>query len=165
MSSADWLDAVVASWRWYLLVVILLLADQWTKGLAVNHLDYARPLKVLPFLDFTLLHNTGAAFSFLSDAGGWQRWGLSLLSSAVSIMLMVWIPLQKNLLAKLALALVLAGALGNLYDRITLGYVVDFISVHYQTDWYFPAFNLADSCISVGAFLLIMQWAFEGGAK
>ena len=160
MNYATWLEACRRHWYWYALAALLVVADQWTKSLASELLSYGRPHHVLPFFDLTLLHNTGAAFSFLNDAGGWQRWAFSLLSAGVSILLIVWIPVQQRSLARIALTLILAGALGNLYDRVSLGYVVDFISLHYA-GWYFPAFNLADSCISVGAALLLLEWVIE----
>ncbi|MDP5070522.1 MAG: signal peptidase II, partial [Congregibacter sp.] len=116
--------------------------------------------------NLTLHHNQGAAFSFLADAGGWQRWFFAGLALAVSAMIVFWLrdlkPRQWPL--SLALALVLGGALGNLVDRILLGYVVDFISVHYQ-DWYFPTFNVADSAISVGAALIVVDSLFMGTAN
>jgi len=115
-------------------------------------------IELLPVFNFTLLHNAGAAFSFLSDAGGWQRWFLVAVSTLVSGAIVVWlyrIRSTEKLLA-LALALILGGAIGNLVDRALVGYVVDFIVVHYQ-HYYFPAFNVADSAITVGAMLLILD--------
>jgi signal peptidase II len=103
-------------------------------------------------------HNTGAAFSFLRDAGGWQRWLFSVLALAVSVALLQWLrrlPRRANLLAS-ALACILAGALGNLLDRLRLGYVIDFIQVHWR-EHYFPAFNVADSAITIGAGLLLLD--------
>ena len=143
-------------WFWLALAVLFIALDQATKMLATATLEYARPVAVLPVLNWTLLHNTGAAFSFLSDAGGWQRWFFALVAMGVSLVLVRWIfrlgPGER--LQKLALTLILAGALGNLWDRLTLGYVVDFIQVHYA-DAYFPAFNIADSAITIGAILMI----------
>ena len=143
---------------WYLLSLLVILLDQWTKNLAVTGLDYGQPVAVLPVFNLTLQYNYGAAFSFLSDAGGWQRWLFTGIAVVVSAVLAVWLyrlqPTQKLLAA--GLALILGGALGNLYDRVVLGYVVDFISVHYQ-GWYFPAFNIADSAITLGAGLLILD--------
>lgn len=144
--------------RWLWLSALVVVFDQFSKQLATAFLDYARPVELLPVFDLTLLHNTGAAFSFLANAGGWQRWFFVLLTSVVSVVLVVWIKRLKTheTWLAIALALVLGGALGNLYDRVVLGYVVDFISVHYQQR-YFPAFNLADSAISVGAVMLIID--------
>lgn len=143
-------------WLWLSVVVVVL--DQLTKYLASASLEYGRPVELLPVFDLTLLHNTGAAFSFLAGAGGWQRWLFALLAAVVSIVLVVWLKRLKahETWLAIALALVLGGALGNLYDRVVLGYVVDFISVHYQR-YYFPAFNLADSAITVGAIMLIID--------
>lgn len=143
---------------WLLLSLIVVVLDQWTKQLATTHLLYANPVEVMPMLNWTLLHNTGAAFSFLSDAGGWQRWFFTILAIVVSVVLLVWIyrlrPQQRWL--AVALALVLGGAIGNVWDRIYLGYVIDFIDVYYN-DWHWPAFNIADSAITVGAVMLLID--------
>ncbi len=143
-------------WSWVSLLVIVL--DQLTKLWAGSALNYGEPVAVVPFVNLTLLHNTGAAFSFLSEAGGWQRWFFALVALVISAVILVWmrrLPTAKVWLA-VSLALVLGGALGNVWDRIYLGYVVDFIDVYYQ-DWHWPAFNLADSAISVGAVMLIID--------
>ncbi len=146
---------------WFALAVLLVIADQWSKSIASRELLYAVPKTVFPWFNLTLHHNQGAAFSFLSDAGGWQRWFFAALAGAVSAMLCVWLWSVREMpwYLRLALALVLGGAVGNLLDRLRLGYVVDFISVHYA-GWYFPTFNLADSAISVGATLLVVQSIF-----
>ena len=149
-------------WRWYGLAVFVLLCDQLSKFTASVSLEYAQPLRLLSWFDLTLHHNTGAAFSFLSGAGGWQRWLFALLAIAVSGVLIQWLrrlPPARWLLA-LALALVLGGALGNLVDRLLYGYVVDFISLHYE-GWFFPTFNIADSAISVGAVLVVIDSILE----
>ena len=162
---ADSDHAGAGAWRWYLLATLVLAADQLSKLAASGCLEYEQPWRVLAFLDLTLHHNSGAAFSFLSGAGGWQRWLLSGLAVAVSALLLQWLrrlPPARRLLAA-GLALVLGGALGNLVDRLLHGYVVDFISVHYR-DWYFPTFNVADAAISVGAALVIIDSLFEGRA-
>lgn len=143
---------------WLLVAVIIVIADQWTKGLASNALTYGRAVEILPVFNLTLQHNTGAAFSFLSDAGGWQRWFFTVISSVVSVVLLVWLtrlPAQQKLMMA-SLCLILGGAIGNLWDRVMLGYVVDFISVHYHGK-YFPAFNIADSAITIGAGLMILD--------
>lgn len=123
---------------------------------------YCESIEVLPVFNFTLLHNTGAAFSFLADAGGWQRWLLGGISIGVSAVLVVWLSRvdRRDKILALALALILGGAVGNLIDRVMLGYVVDFIVVHYK-EYYFPAFNIADSAISVGAALLILDLFYK----
>lgn len=140
------------------IAAVLVALDFWSKQLAVSRLSYGEPLVVTAFFNLTLLHNTGAAFSFLSEAGGWQRWFFVLISTVVSAAVIIWI-LRLAVGARIlgvALALVLGGALGNLWDRLTLGYVVDFIQVHYR-EYYWPAFNLADSAITVGAVLLLVD--------
>ena len=145
-----------AAWLWLSLVVIVL--DQATKFLVTRFFELYERVEVLPVLDFTLLHNTGAAFSLLADAPGWQRWFFIGLAGAVSVLLIVWIwrtPRGEKLLP-LALALILGGAVGNVVDRIVHGYVVDFIHAHWG-DAYFPAFNIADSAITIGAVLLILD--------
>jgi signal peptidase II len=146
-----------AAWLWLSLVVVVL--DQATKFLVTRFFDLYERVEVLPpVLDFTLLHNTGAAFSLLANAPGWQRWFFIGLAGAVSVLLVVWIwrtPRGEKLLP-LALALILGGAIGNVIDRILHGYVVDFIHAHWG-DAYFPAFNIADSAITIGAALLILD--------
>ncbi len=134
--------------------------DQWTKWIASTHLNYADPVPVLPFLNWTLLHNYGAAFSFLSDAGGWQRYFFTSLAGLVSIFVFWLLRMPKKMVVlPVAIALILGGALGNLIDRITLGYVVDFIHVYYQNH-HFPAFNIADSAITLGTILLLIDTFF-----
>ncbi len=147
-----------AALRWYALALLVVVLDQYSKHLASTLLDYGRPVEVFSWFNLTLQHNTGAAFSFLSSAGGWQRYFFSLVACVISLVLVVWLyrlPRGQWLLA-LSLALILGGALGNLWDRLALGYVVDFISVHYGGR-YFPAFNLADSAISVGAACMLLD--------
>ena len=140
---------------WLSLAVLVL--DLYTKYLASSQLEYAIPVSVMPHFNLTLLHNTGAAFSFLASESGWQRWFFILLASGVSMALIRWVYVLKNdRWLAVALCLVLGGALGNLYDRITLGYVVDFLHFYWE-DYHFPAFNIADSAISVGAAMLVLD--------
>ncbi|VAW75063.1 Lipoprotein signal peptidase [hydrothermal vent metagenome] len=147
--------------KWLALALLVVVLDQLTKALAVDLLSYAEQLVVFPVFNFTLLYNPGAAFSFLGDASGWQRWFFVAVSTGAAIFLTIWLYRLKpeQILLALAVALVLGGAVGNLIDRLWLGYVVDFIQVHYR-DSYFPAFNIADSAISVGAVLLIWDSLF-----
>ncbi|WP_101759656.1 signal peptidase II [Oceanicoccus sp. KOV_DT_Chl] len=143
---------------WLLIAMFIVALDQWTKYLASTQLNYGIPVEILPVFNLTLQHNTGAAFSFLADAGGWQRWFFTAVSSLVSIVLFVWLcrlPRKQPVLAA-SLSFILAGAVGNLWDRVALGYVVDFISVHYQGS-FFPAFNIADSAITLGAAFMILD--------
>ncbi len=143
--------------RWLLMSAILLLADQLTKIWFDTTFRYGERSQVLPFFDFTLLYNRGAAFSFLADEAGWQRWFFSVLGLGASGF-MLWMMhnnrTQPRLL--LALALILSGALGNVIDRLLYGHVIDFLLFYWQ-DWYYPAFNVADSCITLGAILLILD--------
>jgi len=146
---------------WLLLSLLAIVIDQWTKSIAVAHLVYAQPVPVMPMLNWTLLHNYGAAFSFLSDAGGWQRYFFTSLASVVSVIFAIWLlRLPKNtLVLAAALSLILGGAVGNLIDRVTLGYVVDFIHVYYNNS-HFPAFNIADSAITLGVILMLIDTFF-----
>ncbi|GGY46242.1 lipoprotein signal peptidase [Bacterioplanes sanyensis] len=143
-------------WTW--LAGLVLGLDLLTKEIAESVLEYGQPVYVLPVLDFTLLYNKGAAFSFLANASGWQRWFFTAVAIGVSIMLVSWLkklPRDQSWLA-IALTLILGGALGNLFDRLVHGHVVDFISVHWN-DAYFPAFNIADSAITVGAIMMALD--------
>lgn len=144
---------------WYALALVVIVLDQWTKHLAQTHLTFAEPVPVLPFLNWTLLYNYGAAFSFLADQGGWQKWFFSGLALVVSLGIMAFlvrVPRKAKLLST-GLALVLGGALGNLIDRVRLGHVVDFIHIHYQNVWNYPAFNIADSAITLGVILILID--------
>ena len=146
------------AWWWYGLSGALVVADQWTKQLVQQQFTLGQVEVITPYFDLTLAYNRGAAFSFLSDAGGWQRWFFTAIAAAVSLVIAVWLwrlGSGRRLLA-LSLALILGGALGNLFDRVTLGYVIDFISVHYR-HYYWPAFNVADSAIFCGAILLVID--------
>ncbi|AHK15052.1 MULTISPECIES: signal peptidase II [Thalassolituus] len=140
---------------WLLLSVLVIVVDMITKQTAEALLEYANPVFVLPVLDFTLLYNKGAAFSFLADESGWQRWFFTTVSIGVSAMLIIWLKRlpRTAVLLPLALTLILGGAIGNLIDRILFGHVIDFISVHWENA-YFPAFNVADSAITLGAILM-----------
>ena len=143
---------------WLLLSALVIALDQLTKHIALALLQPLQPREVIPgFLNWTLAFNTGAAFSFLHDAGGWQRWMFSALAIAVCGVLVVWLRRlpRADWRTALPLALVIGGALGNLVDRLRFGHVTDFIEV-YHRQWSWPAFNVADSAISVGAVLLIL---------
>lgn len=160
-----------SGWRWLPLSVVLIVADQWTKGMVEARFVLGESLPVWFWFDLTRLHNAGAAFSFLAGQDGWQIGFLSVLAVVVSVALVIWLrslDARRDVVLCAALALVLAGAIGNVIDRIEHGYVVDFIHVHWQGA-YFPAFNVADSAITVGAVLLLLDalrdWrASRGGA-
>ena len=141
--------------RWLGLSVLVIVLDQISKMWITSHFVHGEKLYVLSVFDVVLAHNTGAAFSFLHDAGGMQRWLFSGVAVAASVWI-VWLLRRHSAQTVLALALslILGGALGNLIDRIAYGYVVDFLSFHWG-EHYFPAFNVADSAITCGAFLLI----------
>ncbi len=144
-------------WRWLLLAAVLIVLDQLTKLYFDASLRYAERIAVLPFFDFTLLYNPGAAFSFLAQADGWQRWFFTVLGLCASVFILVMMHKSRsNKRLLLALTLILGGALGNVIDRIAYGHVVDFL-LFYWKDWYYPAFNIADTCITLGAILLILD--------
>jgi len=146
----------VLKWLWVTVAVLLL--DQGTKLLADSAMALHDPIVLLPSLALTKAYNTGAAFSFLGEASGWQRWFFSGLAVAVCGILLAWLrrlPATEWRTA-LALALILGGAVGNLVDRVIYGHVIDFIDVYYQT-WHWPTFNVADSAITLGAALLLLD--------
>lgn len=146
---------------WLGLSILAIVLDQWSKSIASAHLTYGEAKAVFTGFDWTLLHNHGAAFSFLSDAGGWQRYlftGMAIMVSVIFVFWLLRLPKHASMLAA-GIALVLGGAIGNLIDRVSLGYVVDFISVYYQNH-YFPAFNIADSAITLGTIFLIIDMLF-----
>lgn len=144
--------------KWLWLTGLVVLLDQITKIAADNSLALGIKNAVFPGFNLTLLYNQGAAFSFLSDAGGWQRWFFIYLSGAVSVFIFLWIKqLDENKTTLIVgLTLILGGAIGNLIDRLLYGYVIDFIQVYYDI-YYWPAFNIADSAITLGAGLLIID--------
>lgn len=149
------INPAMARWLWLSLLVVLL--DQATKWVAVGLLVPFRPVPVVPLLNFTLMYNEGAAFSFLSSAGGWQRWFFAGFALVMTPVLVVWLlrlkPHERIMAA--ALSLVAGGAVGNLIDRVLTGRVVDFIDFYVGT-WHWPAFNIADSAITVGVALLLL---------
>ena len=149
------INPAMARWLWLSLLVVVL--DQVTKWLAEGLLDPFRPVPLVPLLNFTLMYNEGAAFSFLSSAGGWQRWFFAVFALVMTVVLVVWLLRLKphERLTAMALSLVAGGAVGNLIDRVLTGRVVDFIDF-YVGDWHWPAFNVADSAITLGVVLLLL---------
>ncbi|NVJ59827.1 MAG: signal peptidase II [Gammaproteobacteria bacterium] len=148
---------------WIWITIVLLVIDQVTKQWALTALAEGNTIQVMPHFDFRLAFNYGAAFSFLADAGGWQKWGLSIFAVCVSVALIVWLSRIKSTdrWLSISLALVLSGALGNAYDRIAYGYVIDFIDWFWEkgvSHW--PTFNIADTAISIGAAMLIIESLF-----
>ncbi len=154
-----------SNWLWLSSFVVLI--DQVTKALVVNAIKGKATFSLLPILEIVYLENNGAAFSMLHDAGGWQRWFFIALALVVSVVLMVWmrrIRTPEQTMLAVGLSLVLGGALGNVIDRVWHGYVVDFIYFHWRT-WDFPAFNIADTAISIGAGLLLLDAFLEGNKE
>ena len=150
-------------WLWISLLVIIL--DQAAKQIAEAHLTPHQAVNLFPYFDWYLTYNTGAAFSFLANAGGWQRWLFTVIAIVISIVIVQWVrklPSEDTLTAA-SLCLILGGAIGNLIDRVYLGHVIDYIQV-WLGSYPFPAFNIADASISVGAALLILS-SFTGIGK
>ena len=144
-----------------LVIGVILLVDQCTKLLASAYLNYGEPVSLLPFLSFTLLHNTGAAFSFLADAGGWQQWLFLVLAIGVSAYAS-WSLHDSDLCrwVQAGFVFLIPGAIGNAVDRVAFGYVVDFVHFHWG-DWSFPAFNVADISITLAAGCLLIGWYID----
>jgi signal peptidase II len=153
--------------RWLWISLLVIVVDQLSKLWIERTFELGDTIAVLPVLDIVRAHNTGAAFSFLAGAGGWQRWAFSVLAVGVSIALVFWLrklALATHALLVFGLALILGGAIGNVIDRIEHGYVVDFVHAHWGAA-YFAAFNVADAAISVGAVLVILDALLEGRRK
>ena len=147
---------------WLLLSLLLFAVDYITKAVVVANMKLYESIEILPIFNFTYLHNYGAAFSFLSDAGGWQRWFFSTIAVVISLLLTYWLKKlpAKNWVLCGAYAMVIGGAIGNLVDRLVHGFVVDFLHFYYQ-DCHYPAFNVADIAFVCGAGLLLFD-AFKG---
>ncbi|MGZ5053718.1 MAG: signal peptidase II [Methylobacter sp.] len=143
-------------WLWLSLLAIIL--DQASKLAIAGSMRLYESTDIMPFFKLTYVHNTGAAFSFLSEAGGWQRWFFAGLALVISVAIAVWLTRLKKheTLLAVALALILGGAVGNLIDRLAYGYVIDFLDVYYET-WHWPAFNIADSAITIGVMLMLAE--------
>ena len=159
-------SALRSGWLWLPLAVLVIAVDQLSKAWVVGHMAYGGIRTLLPVLDITLRYNRGAAWSMLDGASGWQRWLFSGLAVVVGVGLLYWLRRldgRTQVLLSLSLSLILAGALGNLIDRLLQGQVVDFILAHWH-DAQFPAFNVADSAITVGAALMLLD-AFTDGRR
>jgi signal peptidase II len=143
--------------RWLGLAFLVIVLDQITKAVIVNHFAFGESIRVTSFFDLVLAHNTGAAFSFLAGAGGWQRWFFTIIA-LVAVIVIVYFLRKHGDEPRLcfALSLILGGAIGNLIDRVVLGHVIDFLLFHYA-GYAWPAFNVADSAITVGAVLLAWE--------
>ena len=146
-------------WIWLLVVFALIFVDQYSKLLVVERLNLFDRFTLTVFLDLTRLHNTGAAFSMFASDSGWQRWPLTLISAGVGTTLIGWLvrnAAKSPVLLNTAFAMIAGGAIGNLIDRLNQGYVVDFILFHIG-QWHYPAFNVADSCITIGLILFLIE--------
>ena len=144
--------------KWLWLSILFIIIDQVTKQYAVANIDLYERIAVTPFFNFTYAQNPGAAFSFLADQPGWQRWFFTAIALVASIIFIVWMaktPKQNKMLS-IAFALLLSGAVGNLIDRVLFGYVIDFLDFYYKS-YHWPAFNVADSAIFIGAVLMILD--------
>jgi len=157
-------ELTMLKWLWLSLLAVIL--DQASKLVIDGSMQLYQSIPVTPFFSLTYVHNTGAAFSFLSDAGGWQRWAFAGLALTISIVIAVWLTkLQKHeTLLAVALSLILGGAVGNLIDRLAYGYVIDFLDVYYG-NWHWPAFNIADSAITLGVALMLAESFGLAGSK
>ena len=144
--------------KWLGLSLLVVILDQVSKSAITGSMHLFESIPIMPFFKLTYVHNTGAAFSFLSEAGGWQRWFFAALALVISGIIAVWLARLKHheTLLAVALSLVLGGAIGNLIDRLVYGYVIDFLDVYYQT-WHWPAFNIADSAITLGVILMLVE--------
>lgn len=176
--ASQWFRVYPHNFVWLALTVFAVVFDQVSKKIALANIEhsnlpcpnnmaqicaYSESIPVIsPVLDWTLAYNYGAAFSFLSNAGGWQHFFFTGLAGVVSLFFIAWLMrMPKRLVVlPLAIALILGGAVGNFIDRMTLGYVVDFIHVHYQQSWHFPIFNVADCAITLGTILLLIDTFF-----
>ena len=146
-------------WIWLLVVFAIIFVDQYSKFLVVERLNLFDRLTLTAFLDFTRLHNTGAAFSIFASDSGWQRWPLTLISAGVGTTLIGWLvrnAAKSPVLLNTAFTMIAGGAIGNLIDRLNQGYVVDFILFHIG-QWHYPTFNVADSCITIGLILFLIE--------
>ena len=146
-------------WIWLSVVFAIIFVDQYSKFLVVERLNLFDRLILTSFLDLTRLHNTGAAFSIFASDSGWQRWPLVLISAGVGTTLIGWLVRNASkspVLQNTAFAMIAGGAIGNMIDRLNQGYVVDFILFHIGR-WHFPAFNVADSCITIGLILFLIE--------
>lgn len=146
--------------RWLWLSAFIIALDWLTKFYFIKTMWMGQSKTILPFMNFTLVYNQGAAFSFLNSQGGWQQWLFGAIAVVVCVFILLWLAqLRGKPVTSAALALIFAGAIGNLYDRLSYGYVIDFIDLH-AGHWHWPVFNVADSAIVIGVILLIVVTVF-----
>ena len=157
-----WVETHKLLLLYVLIVILIIIFDQWAKSFIIKNVMLYEVLPVNSFINITHQENAGAAFSILSNAGGWQRWFLSVLAICISVYIVFWLFRLRNqdqIILSIGLSLVLGGAIGNVIDRIQLGYVIDYIQV-FIMGWPFPSFNIADASITVGAVILIIDALF-----
>jgi signal peptidase II len=144
--------------KWLWLAALSIGLDQVSKLAVDKSFQLYESIAIVPFFNLTYVHNTGAAFSFLSEAGGWQRWFFAALAIIMSFIMTLWLTRLKahETLLAVSLSLILGGAMGNLIDRLAYGYVIDFLDVYYGT-YHWPAFNIADSAITIGVALMLVE--------
>ena len=152
--------------KWLGLSFLAVLLDQLSKLLIADNMQLYQSINIMPYVNLTYVHNTGAAFSFLSEAGGWQRWFFAALAIVIGSVIAVWLSRLKahETLMAVSLSLVLGGAIGNLIDRLAYGYVIDFLDIYVQS-WHWPAFNVADSAITLGVVLMLLESFGVGSAE
>ena len=152
--------------KWLGLSFLAVLLDQLSKLLIADNMQLYQSINIMPYVNLTYVHNTGAAFSFLSEAGGWQRWFFAALAIVIGSVIAVWLSRLKahETLMAVSLSLVLGGAIGNLIDRLAYGYVIDFLDIYVQS-WHWPAFNVADSAITLGVVLMLLESFGVGKAE
>jgi signal peptidase II len=152
--------------KWLGLSFLAVLLDQLSKLLIADNMQLYQSINIMPYVNLTYVHNTGAAFSFLSEAGGWQRWFFAALAIVIGSVIAVWLSRLKahETLMAVSLSLVLGGAIGNLIDRLAYGYVIDFLDIYVQS-WHWPAFNVADSAITLGVVLMLLESFGVGNAE
>ncbi len=158
-----WPKLLESGWRWLPLSLVMIVLDQWSKLAVVQRFALHEWVPVLPILDFGRWHNPGAAFSFLAGAGGWQRWFFTAIALGASVAIVIWLRSTRAFAQRLMTiggAMILSGAVGNVIDRLRWGYVVDFIHVNW-TGFSFPAFNVADICINIGAGCWLLDMVLD----
>lgn len=152
--------------RWLWLALVVLVVDLGSKQWVMTHFQLGESLPLIPFFNLTYAHNPGAAFSFLADKGGWQRWFFAVIALAITAALLVLMyrSSASQKLNNIAYAMIIGGAVGNLTDRLVHGYVIDFVDF-YINDWHYPIFNIADAGICIGALLIVLEGFFVSSEK
>ncbi|MGK4330398.1 signal peptidase II [Lonsdalea quercina] len=152
--------------RWLWLALVVLVVDLGSKQWVMSHFQLGESLPLIPFFNLTYAHNPGAAFSFLADKDGWQRWFFAVIALAITaaLLVMMYRSSASQKLNNIAYAMIIGGAVGNLTDRLVHGYVIDFVDF-YINDWHYPIFNIADAGICIGALLIVLEGFFVSSEK